>query len=288
MYLSTLATQDWSDCYPRILVDYGWDLEIVNGASRVFQFLDKEFSKAPVATDSTGVKRLLKKCLLELFSVQSQVSGGILYTTLHIAVDAIIGATCINESCKRRLYKQKRGLDGMEIVYSLLSEEGLSLADYQAQAFYHIFPTSFPVTRDLIYAAEGVVAGWNVLWKPSTRAKDVFQIHVCAGKIRRDNFTYRVVKEEVEYPEMFDDVFEPYNFIENRNYVGLYPQGEIGEATAQYAMSVTGTSLNVKSSILHRSSTTGIETRYSLSWRDSIYSLATAQHLWGESITCVE
>lgn len=95
-----------------------------------------------------------------------------------------------------------RGLEDIELVYQLLSKGCPNIAEYQARAFYNIFPTGFLVTSDIIYAAEGVVAGWNVLWEPTTKSSGILQIRVCVGNIRRDGFTYCAVKEEVDLTDL--------------------------------------------------------------------------------------
>lgn len=43
--LNTLITQEWMDCYPKTLTNYGWDADIEEGSNRAFRLLEREFCK---------------------------------------------------------------------------------------------------------------------------------------------------------------------------------------------------------------------------------------------------
>lgn len=276
-----------------IIKRYGWDDSTASGQKQMVGMLRPQFEglagrhqeyRGDFYNFKGRITSFIAKRLSEKLVNDEdwRTSGLVLDTALYIAVDAVITATSQLESGTRRIapLTQKAFRFTDTCCDSLLSLHGMKIQEYHKHALAQILPGNPPFDdSDIVISSNGYVAGINSLWEMSMRKDDALTIRIVRGVIKRDEISYKSIREGKGYPienleRQAVSHLEPF---QADDYLGLEPRCEEENLTIEMTVAVVGTRLHLRTYLLCDG-----EHINPLSWRDSIHGLVFAKHVTNE------
>jgi len=152
----------------------------------------------------------------------------------------------------------------------------MEISEYRKRSLNQLLPGNPPFEDlDLIISSNGYVAGLNSLWDLDTRKSKVLAIRIIKGVIKRDEISYKSVREEKSSSvQRFREGSPEYlQIFRGGQYVGIQPRCEDEELKVQMEIAMVGMRLHLRSYFT-------LHGKYlcQLSWTDSILGLAFAKH----------
>ena len=291
--LRSAMSGDWISRYENVLLDYGWDESIKDGQGQAYAKLRSGFRKNRQRSSDDAVDTietigdLITRLSTEYIDERSgewplkHLNSFVFDFAFRIAADAVATAVCNFVSGHRRMsLKQNTNLE-RRFLSAPLTMEGLNVYAYQRHAFSRLFPANYLEEDDLIVALDGLVAGWEVLWKISAQQSDVLSIRICVGHIRRQDIVYESIRESPSHPTStsYHTPVEQLNLLSEGQYQGLTPRRESDSVRHHPVISVSANRLHLKSYLVWRSISDGTENSRRVSWMSSIVNLTTAWHV---------
>ena len=287
--LQNVFSNEWITGHNEAILTYGWDESILEGQDKIFESLRKNFEAEHTSqtwdeNETWTVLQRVSSLLIFNRINGSQVTEayGRHYAQLAcgVAADAIATATCKMISGHRRLGQSlvSSSFKDKALVKGLLSRDGFPVDAFHEQALNRLFPGSSTDSKDLIISLDGFVAGYSILWGPSTKQSEILDIRICVGHIRREEFAYESIRESSIPETSFYASPEPLSLQIPNGFGAIEPRREPRLIRVESLISVSGPRLELRTS-LRCTNPDGTETRRRVSWIQSIWSLATAHHV---------
>jgi hypothetical protein len=281
----SIMDESWISCYAQIMKEYGWEgrNETLTGQVSAMKALSEQLGNNEITPKD------LTQCCKDWVAKRAGIQGKtkseylpdkIVPVAMHLAVDAIAKSICDFKSGHQKVDPENVYVlkSNSEFVAALLSSDGLDLEMLRLKALNRVFPYTPSQSNDLAIAADGLVAGWSVLWEPTTEQKDVLRLRVARGGIRREGMRYeKIVQSEWSTPGRYDPG-TPLNMFEGKTYIGLVPERERRKIYTQPIVSVTGNTLDFRCMLICRDEA-GDEMSRTVSWISAMSYLAVAKHI---------